>query len=278
MAVFLRLHWPVLVAVSCFGLCYVVGEHNLGGSVQLPLLIGPIGVDYVVNSRDAAQFGLVAMGSFFFIFPIWRNYSPFFPKRYGMQVYFDDEGIYDTLNQFSKKEQERLAIDLNWPDKKAKYLRALSDDVQTTIGAGFRFDPTSGALHSHGETSFVVKKIRGGVQVYRIVEAEGTLVHNWVQGGRTMVLRSEFRLTETPANIIRARSELFIRGATAIAPIFRQTFWPSPTSGETIHHRLTVVSKIWIFPYIKVGRSLYLRQSGDQPAFPVGYAIYEPDW
>lgn len=232
-----------------------------------------------VKSKFLVRLLLSFVAFFFFAFPAFRDYSNLYPSHYDMDVYFDDEGLERTLQDFSDDEIKSLQINKDWKGGKKIYLKKLTNDISAILGIQDFFNRGSDSVHSTGNTTFIVAKIEGW-QNYHIREAVGQLTHILeLPNEERKQFHSRFELINTRDNYIHATfSDIYYRYTKVLKPRFKQIAILSAAGDKIIyHHYLVAVIKIWFFPVCQIGNTVYLVKSGDGNTYvPIGYAVYRP--
>lgn len=167
----------------------------------------------------------------------------------------------------------------NWQNEKAEYITSLNR-VLEGIKHPFRFDSHKTAVRTKGENYVEVKKIESwGWQEYRIENGRGSVIHTYEVPGRSAeTISSEFQLLESDSNYLKLSSgDIYWRWTKVITPEYKQVFRKSQTD-IFYSHNLISLTKVRFFPYIDIGKSVYLaRQPAGDKYIPIGYAIYYPD-
>ena len=224
-----------------------------------------------------ARIVLAATATAALFYPAVRDYTPFFPQKYTMEVFFDDEGIENALRQLNSEEMRHFLIKQNWRVHKQTFWKKVNSQLREKIGDKFRFDFEHGIVHSKGETTLFVRKIkRWGLQRYNIYEAKGSLLHVLEQPGHEpKYLQSTFELLDIDMrNIEGTMKEVYLTHQMIITPEFKQTFRETQFSPQLFYYRVTAITKIRFFPFVDIGRTIYLIESPDGKRTPVAYAVY----
>jgi len=278
---FLWLFWPFL-AGGLFVLLHIWAKQIVSEKPQLTIKTFFGDLVFTIPTVLVFRVVIIVVACAFFSYPAFRDYSTLFPKHLYMEIFFDTEGIEQSLGQFSKAELSMFHIDGNWKDAKEKYFERIESKLRkdaTDISAPseFKFKDPNFHVYSKGSTSFDVKAI-DGFQKYRIIEAKGLVEHVCEAAGNpSYAFSSEFELLDTKANWISLglKNIYLPSGWTYIlTPRFKQIF--RNMKGERCwDHTLLAVTKVRYFPLSKIGRTAYLYKPSDHDAcIPIGYAIY----
>jgi hypothetical protein len=270
---FLNLIWPVILGVA-FGVLALLPKIFGTQAMKCQFSLGFVKVDREITNGLIIRLVLILAAFVFLAVPAFRDYTRYFPKRMGMSVFFDDDGVKSALKQL-EPEVVVLNIRKDWVNDKARYLEKLNREAQRLLGSDFRFDATRGELHSRGEVLFEVTKIDGW-QNYHITKAFGWLDHSFEAIRERPPLRSEFELKETGANSLHASlSDIYLNWSKIMRPEFDQKLRLSP-GRPAYHHTVIAVTKVTFFPLPDVGRTVYfIHVEKSSELVPIGYAIYE---
>ena len=91
-----------------------------------------------VKSLWLIRFTLVVIIIGFFLFPLFRDYSSFFPKNYKLTVSYSNRDIGKVLNEFSKEEIGKYLIDKDWKKKKERIWQSIIQNISNKMS---NYDP-----------------------------------------------------------------------------------------------------------------------------------------
>lgn len=206
--------------------------------------------------------------------PLFFDYSKLFPTQLRMTVHYDDEGIERILNTYSSSEKARLKIRDDWVSAKADYMDQLDQAIGNTMDGYTPFFSRHESMYSAGETSFVVEKVDGSWQRYRIVESHGRLEHTLELPEREpCTLISEFVLRRAGYDFIELTlADILFRFTVILKPQYKQIL--RVTSAREVYSRYVIaLNKVRIFPLLTIGDTVYLAET-DEGRIPVGYTVY----
>jgi hypothetical protein len=173
----LSLYWPVLVAILCLIIvAFPQTVFEKSGLVRISLF------DFL-SIEQGLHKSFVRLLAFAFAcsilaVPAFRDYSRFFPESLKVTVFFDDQGIERALESLQPSDLVRLSLAPDWQRRRRNYLAKINEDLKN-IAIPFSFSDVPGQTSATGELKFKVQAIdKWGAQLYRIVEARGSLVHN----------------------------------------------------------------------------------------------------
>jgi len=279
---FLWLSWPFIMGWVLLSLHIWAGQIS---ELHPALMIKTsflADFDLPIPTVSAVRIIITLLSGLFFAYPAFRDYSSIFPQNLRMEIFFDDAGISETMNQFSEGELP-IRIAKNWSAEKNNYfetfeskLRVASNDIPAPKEFTFR-DPSC-HVFTKGSTSFVVNKAEG-FQRYKIVSSRGIVVHCCEKEGVAAYdFSSEFELLDTSSNWITVPLwNIYLpSGWTYIlSPSYKQIY--RNNNGERVwDHTLLCVTKIRYFPVPSIGRSLCLYRPDPLSSYmPIGYTVYD---
>jgi hypothetical protein len=206
-----------------------------------------------------------------------RDYSQFFPQRFNVKVFFDEEGIDKTLRQFTDDEATSLRLASDWQTARRKYFQ----DMNARLAAkqlSFRFQIDDGLTNGSGVGELKGRLLdRWGFQKYRLSEGGGRLTFaTTVAGGRPTQLFTSYSLLDTNLNEIEVSlADIYLLRPIVIMPEFKQMIYLTAEE-ELVDHILATATKIKFAPFVDIGWTLYLYKQSDGWRVPIGYAIYDP--
>lgn len=268
----LLLVWPILLAIVIIILMFLPTKTlGLLGAPRISILDFVIFERFIPIAFYRIVFFVIAL--ILILLPSFRDYSSFFPRKFKMDVFYDDLGVAETIESLSESERRSLRLAEDWSKRKLAYFSQINSELAASE-VPFQFSTKYGITSSIGETTFEVKMVDLGIQTYQIDEAQGSLRHSTIMDDNTVrTIFSEFQLLSTASRFVRVRLEdIYSFHSAIIRPEFRQVFRVSPAK-ELFHHSLTVATRVYLLPP-DIGRSLYLIRSDDGLSFPIGYAVY----
>jgi hypothetical protein len=281
---FINLVYPLLLACLVLTLQVFIKQAEDISKVQFSIF-GIVNFESSFRKLWLIRLFLIVLAIVFFLLPAFRDYADLFPRHMQMEIFVDDEGIEDALEQFSAQEIKDANIADNWRDSKSEYIDSLNKFL-IDVKHSFRFETERGAVRSKGDNSIEVRKVHGwSWQRYRIEKGKGNVTHVYETPADDpamqlpqQVLSSRFELLETDDNYIQlALSDIYFRWKKVIQPEYKQIFRLSPDK-ELYSIHLSALTKVRFFPYVDIEKTLYLqRRKSDGKYLPIGYAIYYPD-
>lgn len=208
-----------------------------------------------------------------------RDYSRFFPQRFNIKVYFDDDGIVKALQEFDTSEISKLNLVNDWKSSKIKYFENLNARL-SEASFSFRFRHVDGSTSGSGHGTLKARLLdRWGVQKYKIMDGHGQLTFvNIAPRSGTTQLFTGYKLLDSRANDLKvALSDIYTMKPIILMPEFKQVIHRT-AEAEEFDHILCTATKIRFLPIIDLGTTIYMFKQDDGLRVPIGYAIYEPEW
>jgi len=277
---FLDLISPFLTAAILIILSIIVPSTEI--QIYIPIGGPFIALQHTVTNPKLI---LIFFALIFLIIPAFRNYSKLYPTSLSFEAFFDADGIEVAIKKFSKTEFEMLRIEENW--KKEKYNQLYLDRLNTL--AKLRHLPSNVVFtesnHAHGEMILRYKK-KFGWQKYQFEDIKGFMQFKFVDSrGKDTILRDEFELLPTEANIIQGTlKDIYFSWTKVVQPRFSHYVHLDPTHRFHVSDMVVIgVTKIRFFPVIDLGKTIYFiedpsllnKQSEIPKLIPVAYAVYD---
>jgi hypothetical protein len=277
---FLNLIWPIVAWILFMGFgtaCLCSQRIADKFSPKLPptlehvlesLLLHVSIKDINITNRYAKAAILYLVGICFLVWPLFRDYTPFFPTNLKLVARFDDAGIIKSLNSIDESElaEKGIHIDPNWKKLKEGYLATLNGEIRD------RFKDTEFAFSdsTQGEGTVFIKTTKASKWLtYEINEGFGKI--HWQYDKDKF--DTEFNLN--CKSVVRLTpKDIYFKYNSIILPEYDQVIYMNPTKA-TIHHKLIAATKVTIFPLTDVSNSLYLYRGKERKDWvPIGYAEY----
>lgn len=243
------LYLPLLLGISAFVFALKVNIHSKS-TVLTVQPFGFFGMSFPISNRRLTRLLLSLFGFGCFSLYAFYDYSTFFPQHLQMDVFFDEAGLANVMAEtLDSRDIRTLGIPQDYPKFRGHYFNVLDSEVKNVLRAQF-FSLTPGAVHSSGETSFIVKKLDVW-QRYHIEESKGELVHT-LEAAHTPTRQfyTLFEKLPSPDDYIQASiRDLFVRRSVMIRPRFKQLLAENRTSqGVTFNVAVVGVTKLTMFP------------------------------
>lgn len=283
----LRFYGPLVTSIVLCGVAFLVrrseDDRRPGLDIVIPLgfLLITVPLPSFLRKVLILRLSLLGLATAFLGLAVGTDFSRFFPDRLRMDVFYDEEGIKDSLAAFSQDELGAVGVDPEWRTAQLEYYNEVAKSIaalgQEVNGSGKDMVAVlREASHARGETTFKLERV--GPFSYVIVESRGHLDHVVDMAGRKEVrFRTSFELRESPYNHVRPGwRQLFLRHEIVVRPEFRQVLAPEGYSGEQvpIHHVVIGMTKVQLLLIPEFGNTVYLWKRPLGGAVPVAYAVY----
>src|ERR1700730_8934683 len=126
-----------------------------------------ISITKTIAGRAAFLIGGITVLSYYIFF----DCSKFFPSNLEMEVFYDQDGLQESLEVFSEGVLRKLGYLGNTTSAAARYYRGLDEQLRESLKFKGFFSVADGAVHSEGETTFKVEKTPG-VHNYYVSQAK----------------------------------------------------------------------------------------------------------
>lgn len=274
-----KIYGPILLAVALFLLAISIKRGQNLGYIELnPTFLG-ISIfkcDLPIANTWVARGLLVCISLGTLSLPLFLDYSAFFPRHLEMEVFFDNEGILESLKIFSAQELKQVRVPDNFQEFQSRYY----DDVNAEIRKMFQteedfyLDPSQ--VHSQGHCFTVAEKLFG-LQRYHIRESYGEVVNVVERPSKpALQVKSFFEKLNSHHDYINPPlRQLLIRRNFIVQPRFKQIFAANlKAEGTSFHHTLVGLFKVTFFPLPKFSNTIYMMELDDVGLIPVAYAIF----
>ena len=283
-----KLVWPALVGLLCVAVAVLpdrwIASLSIGQLLHalskwpaiswLELLYHDGQTEYVL-----IRIALGVSAALLFIYLGIRDYSRFFPQRFNVKVYFDNDGVTEALQTFDSREIVKLNLLKDWKAAKEAYFNNLNSKL-AEAGFSFRFSDANGST-SGGGTGILKARLveRWGLQKYKILEGSGDLLFvTPVSNKEPLQLITKYKLSNSRANDFEVPlSDVYRMKPIVIMPEFNQVIHRTADAKGEFDHVLCTATKIKFLPVIDIGKTIYLLKQPDGVRVPIGYCIYEPE-
>lgn len=187
------------------------------------------------------------------------DFSSFFPDHFQIEIFFDDTGLEERLKILTSDERSKLRIAANYNEGRMRYYEMMDTSMASTFCDNSKFDPgdgfyaiNTGWIRCEGHVKIKLRKIAGGLQHYRIDNANGELKQLLERPGKKdFSFESRFERYPSSADIIKGSlRDIYIHKEILLYPTFKQIL-SDRSDKRTIHHLVIAVTKVYFFPYPK---------------------------
>lgn len=275
-----RIYGPIIISAVLLFLMFSIKETQDLGRISInPTFFGVSIFEYdglPVSNIWVARAVLLFFAILVFSYLIFMDYSSFFLNNLQMEVFFDQEGIRNSLKIFREQELKKLKI----PDKYEQFQKKYDDDVNIVLkylSPNYEdFVLRREDIHSQGHTSFATEKLRG-IFKYHIKESEGSLTNVIERANKpTLQFKSFFEKLNSQYDYLSPTfKDIFIKRSVILQPRFKQIFAENLKSeGKSFHHTLVGLTRVSFLPFPKFSNTIYLTELKGTGLIPIAYAIY----
>ncbi|MFC2075445.1 hypothetical protein ACFLT7_00015 [candidate division KSB1 bacterium] len=219
---------------------------------------------------------LIAM--FLMCIPAFRDYSKFFPSRYEVEVFFDNDGLIKATKQFTREELAVFNIPEDWYRIKAHYFDSLNSAFRRSVKLKSFFGTAGEKVYGEGELKIDAAKIAGW-QKYHVADAEVTVgLYSVSQKGEKKQVLTKLAMKKTSNNYIALQfSDIYYKFVKIFEPEFNPVDRLDLKNDRIEYNSLIVITKLRFFPVLRLSESvIFIRDVERKRMIPVGYAIYRP--
>lgn len=272
--IIMKLYGPALLSIVLIILSFRI---KFGDETIFKAKVPFVEFDIPIKSRILCRLILVCLSLSCIYYYFTMDFSSFFPQRYLMDVYWDEDGLRESLSKFSSKELEQIGFIDNNKESAKIYYDALDKTLKKMLNYEGFFSTKEGIIHSHGESYFKVEKT-SGFHKYHIIEAEGELIHKLDRrNARSISFKTIFEKIPSSHDYFRPTfSDIIIKRGAILQPRFKQILMENYRSdGIVFDHTLVGVTKVNFFPVPSFGNSIYLFELPNGNLVPIAYAVYK---
>jgi hypothetical protein len=240
--------------------------------------LGIFGISFPINSLLMARciLAVTAIGCLSLYALV--DFSTFLPAHYQMDVFYDGAGVSRVLREnFSADELRDLGIPTEYNTYRKRYFDILDSEMRSVLGRQKFFSLTGGEVHSTGETSFIVKKIKGW-QRYVIVESRGDLTHT-LEAPHVPIQQFYTLFEKIPTAddyLTPSLNDLLVVRRVIVRPKFKQFLAENRTSKSLLFSVAVVgITRIAVVPWPSFSPTVYCAEFSDVGLVPIAYAIYK---
>lgn len=271
-----KLYSPLILAATCF----IAAASADMSRHEATLHIQPVGqmLDIAIPAKAEtvtrillSVAGVLCLGLY-----AMYDYSSLFPQHFRMEVFFDEAGIKQSLRSFGPVELRRLGMVEDFEDLRKGYLIRMGAASGGIITAETVIGESRSALHSTGDTTFVVQRIQGW-QNYHIVDAHGEMTHI-LEAPDAIEQRLYTFFEKLPSKgdyVSLSAIDIYWHWGVVLSPRFKQILTTDRRSeGTTFKAAVVGVSKLHVFPMPCVRCTLYCAAVEGAGLVPVAYGLY----
>ena len=279
----IKLYTPFIMSILIIWFVFLIKKSDKSPKEIVLNLFGFVHFPVSITNNYIIKVFLMIFAFLCLSYYLFMDFSSFFPQRLEMQVYYSPQKLKENLSIYSEDElTARHIIYNNFEKYQDEYYRNLDERlkqivVDTTL-LGF-FTRNKIDIHSEGETTFIVEKIKG-IHNYYIKESNGQLNHILAEArSDKFEFRSLFEKDKSDYDFINPSLwDITLRHEIIIMPSFKESIVEIYSSSNTkFDHRLYGLTKIYTFPYPKFSNTIYLYEKPNVGLIPIGYAVYKEE-
>jgi hypothetical protein len=205
------------------------------------------------------------------------DFSRFFPKEYTIEVFYNEDGLRESLLKYSSKELNQIGVIDNNRESAKIYYEDLDKTLKDMYGYEEFFTAENGTVRSYGESDLKAEKI-SGFHKYYIVQADGEVTHTLDRPEELSIsCKSIFKKTPSSHDYLRPSfSDIFVKRSIIIQPRFKQILKENDRSdGIVFDHILIGVAKVNFFPVPSFENFIYLFELPNGNLVPIAYAVFK---
>lgn len=273
---FMKLYLPLILSILSLITMFLVKKGKGKTVVRFKPLGHFVDLEIPISNPLIVRIFLLLAAPFFLSFYLFYDYSSFFPQNYSMEVFYDNDGIRRSLEDFSPAEIGQLMISKNYQNYQQEYFDRLDTEVRKLLGAEKFFSIKEGSVHSTGRSFILVEKVSGW-QKYYLQSSTGELTHILEAPdlpSKTFYTRFEKLPTRYDYTSL-SLSDIVFRQGVVLHTLYKQLLLESKM-GEEVTFKFSVVgvTKATFFPWPNISNTIYLADFGEHGLVPIGYAIY----
>jgi hypothetical protein len=275
----MKIYGPIVVSLVLAALAVSIRKDENLGHVEInPTIFGISIFKYglPIENLWIARGIILCFSIGILSLPGFIDYSVLFPQHLEIEVFFDQEGIRESMAVFSRQDLERVHVPDNYEEFQSTYFNSAKAEVQKIFGGKKDFSLNAQDVHSQGYTSFVMEKL-SGFQNYHIKESHGELVHVIERPNQPLLqFKSFFEKLNTKHDYLKPSvREILLKRNVILQPRFKQIFAENlKANGTSFHHTLVGLTKVTFLPFPKFSNTIYLMKLDRIGLIPIGYAIY----
>jgi hypothetical protein len=261
--------YPIIISIFFIIILFSVKlESSLETKITISFGFTDLTIPFV-KSLWLIRFILIVVIIGFAIYPLFRDYSSFFPKNYKLTVSYSNDDIAKAISELSTEETEKYNIDKDWVNKKDQIWHTIILDISNKMNE--KIDVKSVPMIAvGGNTYFSVKQ--AGFLRYDLEDSYGNLDHELqLPTGRVVRVFTRF-LLERRERFNVELSDIYFRGGIIVSGRFKQFLY---SQNELIYlFKVLALTKVKFIPSICIGKTIYLYQ--DTKMVPIGVAENSP--
>lgn len=267
--------------ILAFFAVYLVWTDTLVTVEALSLSLGVFSVSSVMGDVLLKSIATILILAVPPSIQMYRNYAEFFPQSLEFNLFFDYQGILQSIEDgFSIEDRATLRIAENWKEVRREHLAIFNQQLQGH--EGLQLSTIVSSTTREGEFHYKFHKASRFHQTYQMDSGHG-FVKIWFDQELTgQQITIHYSLRRTDHDCIKASfKDLFVTFTKVIHPTFSQYVHIGPRDRLPIVNFVSF-TKLRFFPWSDIGNTLYCveiypKSTDDHPPefVPIAYAVYD---
>lgn len=205
------------------------------------------------------------------LYPLFRDYTPYFPKNYKLTVSYSNNDIQNALSELSQEEMKKFKIKKVWLKEKEKIWETIVTDITDKMNENISTKHVS-MTAVDGHTYFSIKKT--GFLRYDLEDSYGNLDHQLqLPSAKPIKVFTRFELAKRERFDVTF-NDIFFRRGIIVAGKFKQYLY---SINELMYlFDILAITKVKFLPVICIGKTIYLYKNKQEQMIPIGMAINLP--
>ena len=271
----LKLILPFITFIILLLIFIFFNEKNQDG-IEMGVGLFGFSINIPISLYWIKKISILILCAFSLLSYLFFDFSQLFPSRLTMEVFFDSEGINKCLSLYTVKELNELHIITgDFENYQKEYYDTINVEAQKILRIPY-FTLNRKDIHSEGETTFIVEKVKG-IQNYHIKESKGELKH-FIE--RERISQKEFytffdKISSAGDTLTPTFKDIVLSNRFILTPRFKQIITQKvKEKGKVFNHVLCGYTILSFFPFPKYSNTIYLLEKTNVGLIPIGYAVY----
>ncbi len=241
-------------------------------SINLPFFSVP----YAIKQKNVFRIIYLIFSVFFLVFVFVRDYSSFFPTRLSFDIFYDKQGLNQTIIAMQKID-EKLIISNDWILLRNHYFQKMDSILAHNFPSLQRIFTNENALDylvSHGKAEHEIEYF-GFWQKYKISKVSGITQHTLHLPAKEPIgFQTKYNLLEKSENLIIPSLKDFFNFEIIVQPTMAQSLMIHST--KIYETELIGITHCIFFPYNSVEKTIFSFRA-ENGLVPLGYTYYREE-
>lgn len=274
--IFSKLYLP---AIACLLLWLLALTTTKTGETKVKLGWGPVEISGVpVTNIVVLRGGLALLGcALLALYPLY-DYSSFFPKRLDMDVFYDQEGLRESIQCLLPYTIPNLVSAVEFESGQREYFKRFDAQVSQLLDIPqfFSVQGVGKYLHSSGTSDTVVERAQG-LQQYRVTKSEGELTHVLSPPNvKEIRFYTRNKKLESGHDSITFEAGNITRGILLMTQYQQILVQSKAEAGVKYQVLLFAATRAQVFPWPRISNAVYLAETDEARLVPIAYATLRP--